>query len=92
MGIRTVAVYSDADAGALHVELADEAFRIGAAAAAESYLSIERIIAAAQRVAALRRSIPATGFCRKMPTSPRRSKRPGWSSSVRRRRRSAPWA
>ena len=49
LGIRTVAVYSDADAAALHVELADEAFRIGAAAASESYLSIERILAAAEK-------------------------------------------
>ena len=49
MGIKTVAVYSDADSGALHVELADEAYRIGAAPAQESYLSIERIIAAAER-------------------------------------------
>jgi 3-methylcrotonyl-CoA carboxylase alpha subunit len=52
IGIRTAAVYSDADAGALHVEMADEAFRIGTAAAAESYLSIERIIGAAQRCGA----------------------------------------
>ncbi len=49
MGIRTAAVYSDADIGALHVELADEAFRIGAAQPAESYLSIERVVAAAKR-------------------------------------------
>ncbi|WP_047463287.1 acetyl/propionyl/methylcrotonyl-CoA carboxylase subunit alpha [Rhizobium rhizogenes] len=49
MGIRTVAVYSDADVGALHVALADEAIHIGASTASESYLSKERIIAAAQR-------------------------------------------
>ncbi|MBB3454107.1 3-methylcrotonyl-CoA carboxylase alpha subunit [Rhizobium sp. BK313] len=49
MGIRTVAVYSDADIDARHVGLADEAIHIGAAAASESYLSKERIIAAAQR-------------------------------------------
>ncbi|GHH46979.1 acetyl/propionyl/methylcrotonyl-CoA carboxylase subunit alpha [Lentzea cavernae] len=47
LGIRSVAVYSDADAEALHVKLADEAVRIGPAAARESYLSIEKIIAAA---------------------------------------------
>ncbi len=52
LGIRTAAVYSDADAGALHVEMADEAFRIGTAVAAESYLSIERIISVAQRCGA----------------------------------------
>ena len=44
MGIGTVAVYSDADRNALHVETADEAFRIGPAAAAESYLNIDAII------------------------------------------------
>ncbi|QND49860.1 acetyl/propionyl/methylcrotonyl-CoA carboxylase subunit alpha [Rhizobium lusitanum] len=49
MGVRTVAVYSDADVGALHVALADESVHIGGAAASESYLSKERIIAAAQR-------------------------------------------
>jgi propionyl-CoA carboxylase alpha chain len=46
MGIETVAVYSDADRDALHVEMADTAVRIGPAAAAESYLVIDRIIAA----------------------------------------------
>jgi propionyl-CoA carboxylase alpha chain len=46
MGIRTVAVYSDADRDALHVQLADEAVRIGAAPSAESYLVQERIIQA----------------------------------------------
>ncbi|CAL9335175.1 Acetyl-_propionyl-coenzyme A carboxylase alpha chain [Actinosynnema sp. ALI-1.44] len=47
-GIRSVAVYSDADADALHVRLADVAVRIGPAAARESYLSIDRIIDAAR--------------------------------------------
>ena len=48
LGIRTVAVYSDADAQALHVRLADEAVHIGPSAARESYLVGERIIAAAK--------------------------------------------
>jgi biotin carboxylase len=48
MGIRTVAVYSDADARSLHVSLADRAVRIGPPAAAASYLSIEAIVAAAR--------------------------------------------
>ncbi len=47
MGIRTVAVYSDADAKALHVRQADEAVHIGASPARESYLVGEKIIAAA---------------------------------------------
>ena len=46
MGIKTVAVYSDADKDALHVEMADEAFAIGPAPSAQSYLSIEAILAA----------------------------------------------
>ncbi|MBB5960266.1 acetyl-CoA/propionyl-CoA carboxylase biotin carboxyl carrier protein [Saccharothrix tamanrassetensis] len=51
-GIRSVAVYSDADADALHVRLADVAVRIGPAAARESYLSAERIIDAARETGA----------------------------------------
>ena len=46
MGIKTVAVYSEADREALHTQLADEAVCIGPAAAAESYLSAERILSA----------------------------------------------
>jgi propionyl-CoA carboxylase alpha chain len=52
MGIKTVAVYSDADRDALHVEMADEAVHIGPAAAAESYLIIEKIIAACKQTGA----------------------------------------
>ena len=48
MGIAIVAVYSDFDRDALHVRLADQAVPIGAAAAKESYLNIEKIIAAAK--------------------------------------------
>ncbi len=49
MGIRTVAVYSEADRNALHVREADEAFFIGPAPAAQSYLQIETIIDVAKR-------------------------------------------
>jgi acetyl/propionyl-CoA carboxylase alpha subunit len=52
MGIQTVAVYSDADRMALHVQMADEAVRIGAPPARESYLLGERIIEAALKSSA----------------------------------------
>jgi propionyl-CoA carboxylase alpha chain len=52
MGIKTVAVYSDADADALHVREADEAVRIGPAPARESYLQIERIVEACKSTGA----------------------------------------
>src|SRR3954449_12594754 len=52
MGIATVAVYSDADRDALHVEMADEAVHIGPAPAAESYLVIEKIIEACRQTGA----------------------------------------
>ncbi|WPU10768.1 biotin carboxylase N-terminal domain-containing protein [Pseudarthrobacter oxydans] len=52
MGIRSVAVYSDADAGARHVREADTAVRIGPAAATESYLKIEAIIDACRKAGA----------------------------------------
>src|SRR5512134_1977203 len=48
LGIRTVAVYSDADAKALHVRMADEAVHIGPSPARESYLVGDKIIAAAK--------------------------------------------
>ena len=52
MGYRTVAVFSDADARALHVRMADEAVHIGAAPAAQSYLNIAAILDAARRTGA----------------------------------------
>ncbi|MBN8751237.1 Acetyl-/propionyl-coenzyme A carboxylase alpha chain [Xylophilus ampelinus] len=52
MGIKTVAVYSDADKDARHVELADEAVHIGAAPSRESYLQADRIIAACKQTGA----------------------------------------
>src|SRR5271170_1155615 len=52
MGIATVAVYSDADKDALHVLMADEAVNIGPAPSAQSYLSIERIVAACKQTGA----------------------------------------
>jgi acetyl-CoA/propionyl-CoA carboxylase biotin carboxyl carrier protein len=52
LGIRSVAVYSDADAGARHVHEADVAVRLGPANARESYLSVERLLAAARSTGA----------------------------------------
>jgi propionyl-CoA carboxylase alpha chain len=52
MGIRTVQVHSDADAGSLAVAMADEAVNIGPPPAAQSYLAMDRIIAAAKRTGA----------------------------------------
>src|SRR5690349_24936677 len=49
MGIQPVAVYSDADRKAPHVTYADEAFRLGTALSAESYLRIDRILEAARQ-------------------------------------------
>ena len=61
MGVRTVAVYSDADRDARHIALADEARHIGPAAARESYLNIEAILAAA-RVTGAEAIHPGYGF------------------------------
>jgi acetyl-CoA carboxylase biotin carboxylase subunit len=52
MGIKTVAVYSDADRNALHVRYADEAVHIGAAPSSQSYLDGEKIIAACRKTGA----------------------------------------
>ncbi len=61
LGLRTIAVYSDADRGALHTRLADEAVHVGPAAARESYLDVARILQAARDTGA--RSIhPGYGF------------------------------
>src|SRR5512138_3768678 len=52
LGIQTVAVYSDADQNALHVQHAEEAIPIGPATPKESYLNVEKIIAAARQTGA----------------------------------------
>ncbi|AXX04804.1 methylcrotonoyl-CoA carboxylase [Brucella melitensis] len=52
LAIATVAIYSDADARALHVEMADEAVRVGPAASAQSYLNVDAIIKAAKETGA----------------------------------------
>jgi len=52
LGIATVAVYSDADAGAPHVKLADEAVRVGPPPVKDSYLNIEAVLGAAKQTGA----------------------------------------
>lgn len=52
MGIETVAVYSDEDADAMHVRLADYSYNIGPADASESYLNIDALMEAAERTEA----------------------------------------
>lgn len=49
MGIKTVAIYSEADASALHVRMADEAYCVGPAPTSESYLRIDKIVEVIQQ-------------------------------------------
>ena len=66
MGIRSVAVYSDADQHAMHVAMADEAVRVGGPLPAESYLAIDALIKAAQATGA-QAVHPAMGFSPRTP-------------------------
>src|SRR4051812_49454074 len=70
MGISTVAVYSDADRDALHVEIADEAVHIGPPAASESYLKMDAIIDACRKTGA-EAVHPGYGFLSEREAFPR---------------------
>ncbi len=76
MGIKTVAVYSEADKDALHVDLADEAVCIGPAASKESYLVMEKIIAACKQTGA-QAVHPGYGFLSENATFSRRLEEEG---------------
>ncbi|HSR23872.1 MAG TPA: biotin carboxylase N-terminal domain-containing protein, partial [Candidatus Eisenbacteria bacterium] len=69
LGIETVAIYSDADRGAIHVRYADEAHHIGPAAPAQSYLQLERIVKLASDVGA-HAIHPGYGFLSERPEFP----------------------
>src|SRR6201993_1216394 len=76
MGIETVAVYSEADRDALHVEMADEAVLIGPPAAAESYLLIDKIVEACKKTGA-EAVHPGYGFLSEREAFPRALQKAG---------------
>lgn len=76
MGIRSVAVYSDADRGALHVRVADEAYPIGPASSHESYLAVGKILGAAKR-AGCEALHPGYGFLAENPNLSRACREAG---------------
>ena len=81
MGIETVAVYSEADRDALHVEMADDAVLIGPPAASESYLVIEKIVEACRKTGA-QAVHPGYGFLSERESFPRALAEAGSSSSA----------
>src|ERR1700753_3437516 len=76
MGIETVAVYSEADRDALHVEMADHAFCMGPSPAAESYLVIEKMVDACRKTGA-EAVHPGYGFLSEREAFPRALEKAG---------------
>jgi 3-methylcrotonyl-CoA carboxylase alpha subunit/geranyl-CoA carboxylase alpha subunit len=70
MGIETVAVYSDADAQSLHVQQSTQAYALGGLTSAQSYLDVNKLLAAAKATGA-DAVHPATAFSARMPALPR---------------------
>jgi propionyl-CoA carboxylase alpha chain len=91
LGIETVAVYSEADKDALHVEMADTAVAIGPPPAVESYLVIEKIVAACKQSGA-EAVHPGYGFCPSVKPFQRPWRQPALFSSAQIQKPSPPWA
>jgi acetyl/propionyl-CoA carboxylase alpha subunit len=91
MGIRTVAVFSDADAHALHVKMADEAWHLGPPPVNQSYIVIERILEAIRATGA-EAVHPGYGFLSERADFARRWRPRASPSSARRSARSRRWA
>ena len=77
LGLSSVAVYSEADEGAFHTTLADEAQPVGPAQPMKSYLVVDNILAAGWRRAERTRCIPDTDSWPRMCASPAKSRPPG---------------
>ena len=91
LGVETVAIFSEADRGAAYLNLANEAYCVGPAKAADSYLKIDRVISAAE-IGNVQAIHPGYGFWPRTRTSPRSAGAARSSSSAPRTRRWAWWA
>lgn len=90
LGIKSVAVHSEADSASMHVREADEAVNLGAGAASENYLNIERIIGAALETGA-EAIHPGYGFLSENAAFAKLWWTPDWHSSAPAPKPSPPW-